>query len=79
MLMNKWGDCALTIGFILTFQLFGTFDLITIFTLTPGVTEHYYNFLFFESHSLTLIGFFFFIAAMGKSAQLGFTPGFLMR
>jgi len=71
MVMNRIGDCFLILAFISCWALFGTFDLYTIFTLVPGVLDCNFNFLFMEIHSLTLIGFFLFMAAVGKSAQLG--------
>jgi NADH-ubiquinone oxidoreductase chain 5 len=71
MVMNRFGDCFLILAFSLAWSLFGTFDLFTIFTLVPGVTNQTFNFFFFEVHALTTIGFFLFGAAVGKSAQLG--------
>jgi NADH:ubiquinone oxidoreductase subunit 5 (subunit L)/multisubunit Na+/H+ antiporter MnhA subunit len=71
MVMNRIGDCFLILAFISCWALFGTFDLYTIFTLVPGVLKCSFNFLNFEFHSITLIGFFLFMAAVGKSAQIG--------
>jgi NADH:ubiquinone oxidoreductase subunit 5 (subunit L)/multisubunit Na+/H+ antiporter MnhA subunit len=71
MLVNKIGDNFLVLAFISCWSLFGTFDLYTIFSLVPGVLDNKFNFLFIEVHSITLIGFFLFMAAVGKSAQIG--------
>jgi len=71
MLMNRIGDCFLVLGFISCWALFGTFDLYTIFVLVPGVLGCTFNFLSLEIHCITLIGFFLFMAAVGKSAQIG--------
>jgi NADH:ubiquinone oxidoreductase subunit 5 (subunit L)/multisubunit Na+/H+ antiporter MnhA subunit len=71
MVMNKIGDCFLVLAISCSWALFGTFDLYTIFKLVPGVLDCTFNFLYFEIHSITLIGFFLFMAAVGKSAQIG--------
>jgi len=71
MLVNKIGDCFLVLAFISCWSLFGTFDISTIFVLVPGVLNSSFNFLSFEIHAITLIGLFLFLAAVGKSAQIG--------
>jgi len=71
MLVNRIGDSFLILAFISCWALFGTFDIYTMFALVPGVLNCTFNFLSFEVHSITLIGFFLFMAAVGKSAQIG--------
>ena len=46
-------------------------DYSTVFAITPYLYNYTINFFGFEIHGITLICFFFFIAATGKSAQIG--------
>jgi len=71
MVMNRIGDCFLILAFISSWKLWGTFDLYTIFVLVPGTVKCTFNIIFFEVNAVTAIGFFLFIAAVGKSAQIG--------
>ena len=58
-----------------TFVLFETVQLDTIFAAVPGKADAQLVFLGYEFHALTVICLLLFIGAMGKSAQLGCTPG----
>nr|YP_010726704.1 NADH dehydrogenase subunit 5 [Cystoclonium purpureum f. stellatum]WDY85191.1 NADH dehydrogenase subunit 5 [Cystoclonium purpureum f. stellatum] len=71
LVINRIGDFGLSLGIITIFWVFQSIDYSIIFSTTPIFENFYFYFLFFRCHSLTLIGIFLFIGAMGKSAQLG--------
>ena len=71
MVVNRIGDFGLSLGIFLTFYIFQSVDYLTIFSLTPLLSSNYLQFAGLEVHSLTLVGIFLFIGAVGKSAQLG--------
>nr|YP_010881021.1 NADH dehydrogenase subunit 5 [Grateloupia cornea]WIA66139.1 NADH dehydrogenase subunit 5 [Grateloupia cornea] len=71
LVVNRIGDFGLSLGIFLIFYIFQSVDYLTIFSLTPLLSSHYLQFVGLEMHSLTLIGIFLFIGAIGKSAQLG--------
>lgn len=71
MVMNRIGDFGLVLGILLIFVTFKAVDYATVFSLAPLIHNTQINFLSFEFDTLTLIGFFLFIGAIGKSAQLG--------
>jgi NADH-ubiquinone oxidoreductase chain 5 len=60
-LMNRVGDCLLTIGMFATLWSFGNIDYTTIFSLTPYMNENI----------ITIIGICLLIGAMAKSSQIG--------
>jgi len=53
------------------FSIYQTVDLSTFFLMTPYVLSQTFNFFTYEFSSISVIGFLFFIGAVGKSAQLG--------
>ena len=69
--MNRLGDIGVTLGLILIFTLFKTFNFHIIFPLVP----YFYNthLIIFDSgyKFLDIITFCLFIGVIGKSAQLG--------
>ena len=79
MLVNKVGDFGLALGILSTFLVFKTLDFTTVFACAPFVAasvEHTeVNSLFYfcdmNIDALTLIGVFFFVGVVGKSAQIG--------
>lgn len=71
LVINRIGDIGLGLSILLIFYLFNSVDYGVIFTLISLFTNHYLIFINFKIHTLTLIGFFLFIGAIGKSAQLG--------
>lgn len=76
-LVNAIADVGLTFGIILTFFTFGTLDIQTILAQAEGMQDHTINILGWAGMNLnvqpvTLIPFFLFIGAMGKSAQMPF-------
>ena len=76
-LVNAIADVGLGFGIILTFYTFGTLDIQTILAQAEGMQDHTINNLGWMGMELyiypvTLIPFFLFIGAMGKSAQMPF-------
>ena len=71
MVINRIGDFCLLIGAFLIYTYYKAFDYATVAALTPLFKEKTIYFLTFDFHLLSVIGFFFFLAAAGKSAQLG--------
>jgi NADH-quinone oxidoreductase subunit L len=76
-IVNALADIGLTFGIILTFLAFGTLDIQTILAQAEGMQSNTINILGwigldFYIDPLSLIPFFLFMGAMGKSAQLPF-------
>ena len=76
-LVNAVADIGLSFGIILTFLTFGTLDIPTILAQAEGMQSNTINILGwmgldFHINPLTLIPFFLFMGAMGKSAQIPF-------
>lgn len=61
MIMNRCGDLGLLLGVIVVYSTFGALDYETIYTLAPTI----------DPAVAKVAGILFFIAAVGKSAQLG--------
>ncbi len=75
--VNAVADVGFSFGIILTFFTFGTLDIPTILAQAQNMQDHTINILGwmgmnFQIHTMTLIPFFFFMGAMGKSAQMPF-------
>ncbi len=76
-LVNSIADVGLSFGIILTFFTFGTLDIQTILAQAEGMRDHTINILGWMGldlhiYPVTLIPFFLFMGAMGKSAQIPF-------
>nr|YP_008994223.1 NADH dehydrogenase subunit 5 [Rhodymenia pseudopalmata]AGO19275.1 NADH dehydrogenase subunit 5 [Rhodymenia pseudopalmata] len=71
LVVNRIGDFGLSLGIFTIFYVFHSVDYLTIFSLTPLMLNHFITFCNFQVHSITAIGIFLFIGAIGKSAQLG--------
>ena len=76
-LVNSIADVGFSFGIILTFFTFGTLDIPTILAQAESMQDHTINILGWMGmdlhiHPVTIIPFFFFIGAMGKSAQMPF-------
>ncbi len=76
-IVNAIADVGFSFGIILTFYTFGTLDIQTILAQAEGMQDHTINILGWVGldlhiYPVTLIPFFFFMGAMGKSAQIPF-------
>lgn len=71
LLVNRIGDFSLSIGIFIIFYIFKSTNYTIIFSLVPFFLDSFICILNYKIHSLTLISFFLFIGAVGKSAQLG--------
>jgi len=76
-LVNAVADVGFSFGIILTFYTFGTLDIQTILAQAEGMQDHTINILGWMGMDLhiypvTIIPFFLFMGAMGKSAQIPF-------
>ncbi len=68
-IVNRVGDFGFAIGIFLIFVYFGTVNYNEVFQLVPEFSNKEINFLGIQANLITLICFFLFIGAMGKSAQ----------
>ena len=76
-LVNAVADVGFSFGIILTFYTFGTLDIQAILAQAEGMQDYTINILGWMGldlhiHPVTLIPFFLFMGAMGKSAQIPF-------
>ncbi len=76
-IVNAIADVGLGFGIILTVATFGTLDIQMILSQAEGLKDHTMNILGwigmeYQIYPITIIPFFLFIGAMGKSAQLPF-------
>ncbi|AIL13056.1 NADH:ubiquinone oxidoreductase subunit L [Candidatus Paracaedimonas acanthamoebae] len=70
-LVNRIGDLGFILGIATTFLVFKTLEFDQIFQLMHLKEGHNFNFLGYEFSKIEILGFLFFIGAMGKSAQIG--------
>jgi NADH-quinone oxidoreductase subunit L len=70
-IVNKIGDFGLSLGIVMIFSVFNSFDYHVIFSLVPEMLNEKFIFFGFEIDKITLISLFIFIGAVGKSAQIG--------
>ncbi len=68
-IVNRIGDFGLAIGIFLIFFFFGSINFEEVFQYAPEFVRTKLLFFGFEINLITLICFFLFIGAMGKSAQ----------
>ena len=71
MVLNRIGDFGLVLGILIIFVEYKAVDYATIFALTPVFLRKSFSFLGFNFDLISIICFFLFIGAVGKSAQLG--------
>jgi len=71
MILNRIGDFGLVLGILIIFVEFRAVDYATVFAVTTIFTNKFFNFLNFDFNLISIICFFLFIGAVGKSAQLG--------
>lgn len=71
LIVNRVGDFGLSLGIFTIFYFFGSVDYEVVFSMAHIYSNH--NIYLFGAYlnSLTLIGVFLLIGAVGKSAQLG--------
>ncbi len=70
-LVNRVGDIGFVLGVLTIFVLFGTVDFLSVFELVEDYKDETFTFFGGHYHALTLATLFFFVGAMGKSAQIG--------
>jgi len=71
MVLNRVGDFGLVIGILIIFVEYKAVDYATVFAITPILSGKLFNLLSFNFDLISIICFFLFIGAVGKSAQLG--------
>lgn len=71
MIVNRIGDFGLSLGIFAVFFAFGAVDYSTIFATVSDVLGSNITFFKTEFDTLSVICFFLFIGAIGKSAQIG--------
>jgi NADH-quinone oxidoreductase subunit L len=71
MVVNRIGDVGIAIAIFLGYNIFQSVDFNIINATAHLYTDYYFIFLNYPIHGLSLFGFFLFIGAVGKSAQLG--------
>lgn len=72
MIMNRIADVFFVFAIVLLFLHLGTTDYILVFSFIPLLQQESILLSGFEISFLNAVGFFLFIGAIGKSAQLGF-------
>jgi NADH-ubiquinone oxidoreductase chain 5 len=71
MILNRIGDFGIVVGILIIFITFKSVDYATVFALVPVFATKTIVIFNMSYNSLTTIGTFLFIGAIGKSAQLG--------
>jgi len=71
LIVNRIGDFGLSLGIFAIFFVFGAVDYSTVFATVSDLLGSRLIFFRVEFDILTLICFFLFIGAVGKSAQIG--------
>ena len=71
MIVNRIGDLGLALGIFTMYFYFQSFDYAIIFALVPEFTKEILPFFDISFSIYDFIGFFLFIGAVGKSAQIG--------
>jgi hypothetical protein len=73
LIVNRIGDFGLSLGIFAIFFVFGAVDYSTVFSTVTDLVNTTSKLIFFnmEFDILTVICFFLFIGAVGKSAQIG--------
>ena len=71
LIVNRIGDFGLSLGIFTIFTVFGAVDYTTVFATVSDLLGSQLIICQFQFDMLTIIGFFLFIGAVGKSAQIG--------
>jgi len=69
-IVNRVGDFGFLLGIFALFMMAGALDLDTIFAQAPTIAKQSITFFGLHFDAMTLICFFLFMGAMGKSAQI---------
>ncbi len=69
-IVNRVGDFGFALGIAGIFLVYDSVTFEAVFSQTPDMVEHTFNFLGYEVHTLTTLCLLLFLGAMGKSAQL---------
>ena len=70
-IVNRFGDFGLIIALATIFFLFKSFQFGVVFSLVDSLSNFYIPVFSYELHGLSVLAFFLFLGAVGKSAQLG--------
>jgi NADH-quinone oxidoreductase subunit L len=71
MIVNRIGDLGLAIAIFAIYFYFQSFDYAIIFSLAPEFATEILPFFDANISIYDFIGFFLFVGAVGKSAQIG--------
>lgn len=71
LIVNRIGDFGLSLGIFTIFFVFGAVDYSTVFATAGNLLEGRAVFFQIEFDVLSVICFFLFMGAVGKSAQIG--------
>ena len=71
LIVNRIGDFGLSLGIFAIFFVFGAVDYSTVFAIASDLLGTKLIFFQMEFDILSVIRFFLFIGAVGKSAQIG--------
>jgi NADH:ubiquinone oxidoreductase subunit 5 (subunit L)/multisubunit Na+/H+ antiporter MnhA subunit len=71
MVLNRIGDCGVILAIFTTFYVFRSVDFAVVFSAAPFFADKSVLFFNYQFDIITMICFFLFIGAVGKSAQIG--------
>ncbi len=71
LIVNRIGDFGLSLGIFTIFFVFGAVDYSTVFAIASDFSNNALILFGFHFNVLTIICFFLFMGAVGKSSQLG--------
>jgi NADH:ubiquinone oxidoreductase subunit 5 (subunit L)/multisubunit Na+/H+ antiporter MnhA subunit len=71
MIINRIGDFGLALALFAIYAVFQSLDYPIVFSLVSAYSEQVISVFGVDLNILDLIGFFLFIGAVGKSAQVG--------
>jgi len=71
MIINRIGDFGLALAIFSIYALFQSLDYPIVFSLVSNYSESTLSIFGLNMNILDIIGFFIFIGAVGKSAQIG--------
>jgi len=71
MIINRIGDLGLALGIFTIYFYFQSFDYALVFALVPVYITEVVPFFKESFFIYDFIGFFLFVGAVGKSAQIG--------